>query len=116
VPVHVNVVPGDAAAGRIPDPVVTSEKAFQQAQRAKRAAAEALRSGDHGLAGRLYEQAGMDISAAAMCAPAPMAADFAEEAALLSDLAQRVDHDDPRRLAKQTEVDWHRKMRRRGSK
>jgi hypothetical protein len=45
LPVHVNVVPGDQVAGRVPDPVVRSELAFQQAQRAKRRASEALRSG-----------------------------------------------------------------------
>jgi Ca-activated chloride channel family protein len=34
-PVHVNVVPGDEAAGRIPDPKVRSEALFQQTQKAK---------------------------------------------------------------------------------
>jgi Ca-activated chloride channel homolog len=45
LPVHVNVVPGDQVTGRVPDPVVRSELAFQQAQRAKRRAGEALHSG-----------------------------------------------------------------------
>ncbi len=46
IPVSVNVVPGDEAAGRVPNPTVRTELAFQEAQRAKRDAAEALRRGD----------------------------------------------------------------------
>src|SRR4051794_12465210 len=46
VPLHVNVVPGDQAAGFIPDPVVRTELAFQEAQRAKRDAPTALSAGD----------------------------------------------------------------------
>src|SRR3712207_7950376 len=42
----VNVVPGDEVAGRVPNPVVRTEVAFQQAQRAKRLASEALLDGD----------------------------------------------------------------------
>ena len=41
LPIHVNVVPGDEAAGRIPNPTVTSELAYQKAQRAKKEAGEA---------------------------------------------------------------------------
>jgi Ca-activated chloride channel family protein len=36
LPVHVNVVPGDQAAGRVPDPKVRSEALFQRTQRDKR--------------------------------------------------------------------------------
>ena len=45
VPVHVNVLPGDQAAGRIPDPVVRTELAYLQTQQAKRAAAERMSRG-----------------------------------------------------------------------
>ncbi|HSD80171.1 MAG TPA: VWA domain-containing protein, partial [Solirubrobacteraceae bacterium] len=41
LPISVNVVPGDRAAGRIPDPTVRTELLFQQAQDAKRRAADA---------------------------------------------------------------------------
>src|SRR3954451_3067487 len=51
VPLHVNVVPGDQAAGRIPNPVVRTEMAFQRAQRAKREASSALSVGDARAAG-----------------------------------------------------------------
>ena len=46
LPVTVNVVPGDAAAGRVPDPVVTVERLLQQAQQSKRDAISALRAGE----------------------------------------------------------------------
>ena len=49
VPVHVNVVPGDQAAGRIPDPTVRSELSYQQAQDAKRKASDALRTVGSGM-------------------------------------------------------------------
>jgi Ca-activated chloride channel family protein len=45
VPVMVNVVPGDQAAGRIPDPKVRSEELFQQTQRRKRETSELLSQG-----------------------------------------------------------------------
>ena len=50
MPVHVNVLPGDQAAGRIPDPTVRTELAYLQTQRAKRAAAEHMSGGDAGAA------------------------------------------------------------------
>lgn len=46
VPISVNVVPADIAAGRVPDPVVEREKLLLATQSAKREAEEALRRGD----------------------------------------------------------------------
>lgn len=45
LPVHVNVVPGDVAAGRIEDPVVKAERLILSAQAEKALATEELRSG-----------------------------------------------------------------------
>ena len=45
LPVHVNVVPGDQAAGRIADPVVRAEALYQRAQHAKRRSGELLGEG-----------------------------------------------------------------------
>lgn len=42
LPISVNVVPGDEAAGRVPHPTVHSEVLFQEAQDAKRQASEAF--------------------------------------------------------------------------
>lgn len=46
LPISVNVVPGDEAAARLPDPTVQSEVLFQEAQDAKRKASEAFEKGD----------------------------------------------------------------------
>ena len=71
VPVHVNVLPGDQAASRIPDPVVRTELAFQRTQRAKRAATERMSQGDvRGAASHLDAARGLLFAAQAS---APMA-------------------------------------------
>ena len=107
---HVNVVPGDQAAGRIPDPTVRSELSYQQAQDAKRKASDALRAGDSAGAARLYADAGDVLSAA----PPAMAADMSQETDLLRDLADRAIVDRASRVAKFTDADRARKGRKRG--
>ena len=64
LPVSVNVVPGDVAAGRVPSPVVSQEKLFLAAQRAKKAVEEDLRSGDVSAARRSLANAAFILSAA----------------------------------------------------
>ena len=114
IPVNVNVVPGDEAAGRIANATVRTELAFQSAQRAKREAAEALRDGDIGMASLRYGAAGAALADFGPQAAPAMAAEVQAEAELLSDLSLRAVEDDPRRVAKFTEADRHRKARRRG--
>ena len=114
IPVHVNVVPGDQAAGRIADPTVRTELAFQSAQRSKREAADALRRGDAAIAAGLYRDAGSALRDLGSAGAPAMAAEMEAEADLLSDLSLRAGHDDSRRVAKFTEADRHRKARRRG--
>ena len=58
LPISVNVVPGDQAAGRIADPRVRTELLFQQAQDAKRRAADAIARGDHREAMAVLGEAG----------------------------------------------------------
>jgi Ca-activated chloride channel family protein len=113
LPVSVNVVPGDQAAGRIPDPVVRTELAFQRAQRAKRAAADALRQGDIGQAVDSFDAACADLGAAAAAAPPAMAAELEEEQRLLRDMSARAHHE-AAYLSKQAESDSHLKNRKRG--
>lgn len=50
IPISVNVVPGDAAAGRVPHPTVRTEMLFQEAQQTKRKASEAFEMGDRATA------------------------------------------------------------------
>ncbi len=45
MPVNVNVVPGDVAAGRVADPIVRAERLILEAQSAKTEAVEELKSG-----------------------------------------------------------------------
>jgi Ca-activated chloride channel family protein len=114
IPVHVNVVPGDEAAGRIPNPTVRTELAFQRAQRAKKDAAEAIRAGDADAASRLCGEAGRALEEFKPMAAPAMASEIAEEADLLRDLADRALYDDASRTAKFTEEDRHYKERKRG--
>ena len=53
MPVAVNVVPGDEAAGRVASPEVTRERLLLEAQEAKRISEEALRRGDLSAAGAI---------------------------------------------------------------
>jgi Ca-activated chloride channel family protein len=114
LPLHVNVVPGDAAAGRIPDPTVRSELAYQEAQRAKQKAAEDLRSGDVQGAAQRYFAAAEGVADALAAAPPEMADELEEEGRLLRELSTRAVEDDANRVAKLTEMDQHYKARKRG--
>jgi Ca-activated chloride channel family protein len=114
VPVAVNVVPGDEAAGRIPNPTVTTEVAFQQAQDAKRRASDALRHGDAVTASELLRHAGASLRAAQQAAPAGLAEGLSIEAAELDALADRTRWDDSNRTSKAAYSSWHSQTRRRG--
>lgn len=55
-PVTVNVVPGDQASGRVPDPSVTTARLLAEANNAKRDAREALDKGDAATAARMMQE------------------------------------------------------------
>ncbi|WP_306366404.1 VWA domain-containing protein [Nocardiopsis sp. CC223A] len=126
LPVGVNVVPGDEAAGRVPRPEVRTEEALQKAQTAKKRASEALRRGDRAEAARLLDRAGQDLDdldtpdflgggpaapGAAYGAP-PSAA--AAQSAELRDMARRARRDDISRAAKMTYASQSGYSRKRG--
>jgi Ca-activated chloride channel homolog len=114
VPVNVNVVPGDEAAGRVPNATVRSELAFQRAQETKREAADVLRSGDVAHAARLYGEAGRALDAFTAEAAPEMAGEIADEANLLGDLARRALEEDARWVSRFSESDRHYKARKHG--
>lgn len=114
VPVQVNVVPGDEAAGRTANATVRTEAAFQKAQHRKAAAAEMLRDGDVDGAAAGYAQIVDDLSGVAADAPVAARDDIDAEIELLRDLSRRATVEDARRLSKFTEADRHLKMRKRG--
>jgi Ca-activated chloride channel homolog len=111
VPVHVNVVPGDQAAGRIPDPEVRTELAYQQVQAAKRRAADALRDGDHAAATAAYDDAGAQLDALTLASASP---ETAEEQAIIAQLRERTATGEAAWAAKFARMDQSRKSRKRG--
>ncbi len=113
LPVTVNVVPGDEAAGRVPHPVVRTELVYQQVQRAKRRAAQALRSGDLSAALEDLRDAEDRLGSALGSAPLESVGELAEEADAVADLSRRA-RADARLASKVAEMDAHRKSRKRG--
>lgn len=114
VPVHVNVVPGDHAAGRIPDPVVRSELAFQQVQTAKRTASRQLQAGDTAAAVASLDDARAAVRDALTVAPADLADELRAEADLLEDLVTEATHGLATRASKLMAADSTFKSRTRG--
>ena len=114
LPVHVNVVPGDEAAGRVPDATVVTEVLFQEAQESKRRASEALERGDRRTAQRLLEEAVKTLDAAGEAAPAPLR----EELSLEMDEMRHMGHQtlvgDASYMSKVTRESYHRQNRKRG--
>ncbi|RFS82257.1 VWA domain-containing protein [Actinomadura spongiicola] len=105
VPVHVNVVPGDEAAGRIPDPVVRTEVAYLRTQQAKRRASAFLSQGDTQAALREIGDAQALNDAARAQAPAELADDLAEEAEALDYLQREIQRGEISRAAKYSSQD-----------
>lgn len=111
IPVHVNVVPGDQAAGRIPDQKVRTELVYQQVQDAKRTAADALRDGDQPSARRAYDTAGARLDGLMLACPSQ---ELAEEQQVIGELRRRADAGETDWAAKFSRMDQSRKSRKRG--
>ena len=114
VPVHVNVVPGDQAAGRIPDATVTAERAYLEVQSAKREASRQLSDGDvAGAMARLAFAHELATSALAS-APAGSRAALGEEADALRFLREQTRAGEIARAAKFSSADARQKSALRG--
>ena len=113
VPVHVNVVPGDQAAGRIPDPIVRSEALFQRSQQAKRESSRLLSEGRGDDAWAVLRQTGADLRAGSVALPPALAAELFGEAEVMDALAEE-SRVDVGRAAKMTSYDATMKSRNRG--
>jgi Ca-activated chloride channel family protein len=114
VPVTVNVVPGDQAAGRVADPVVRTELVYLKAQQAKRRASGHLSKGDSEAALREIRQARHDIAEAQASAPQAQAAELAEEAQELDYLVRETEYGSQSRSSKYLSQSSYRKMQKRG--
>lgn len=111
VPVAVDVVPGDEAAGQVPDLTVRAERLFQEAQDAKRRAAEALLSGDVTEAAEVLRSAGDELEKGLLWAP--NAEELSREVRELRRYATESARDG-RRVSKEALASWHRRTRKRG--
>ena len=107
IPVHVNVVPGDEAAGRMQDPRVTNEVLYQRVQESKRRGAELLSLGDIDAARAEYQSAYAIASAAGD-------PELAGEAEILAALDRNVADGELRLAAKSSRMEHAAKARRRG--
>ena len=114
LPVTVNVVPGDEATGRIPDPVVQSEKLYQEGQAAKLRASEAYESGDLD-AGASYLLDSQQLLGSAMdIAPAPIRSAMRVEMDEISGVMSVAGEAGAGYASKMTRDSYHRNNRKRG--
>ncbi len=114
IPLHVNVVPGDQAAGRTVNPVVATELAFQEAQRAKREASRRLYEGDVAGAAMQLGMAGSAIADAMGWAPVESRAELSDEAAEIDQMMHEARYGEMTRASKRLSSDAARKSRQRG--
>lgn len=114
MPLHVNVVPGDEAAGRIANPVVVTELAFQRAQQVKRNAVRNLSLGDVGSAGAELRKARDLVSQALAVAPPAEAAELRQEFHVLEQMMVEAEYGSTARVAKAMSMDVSYKSRTRG--
>jgi Ca-activated chloride channel family protein len=108
LPVSVNVVPGDQAAGRIPNPRVRQELLFQQVQKAKRDAADAIARGEDGRADAVLG------SAQALMACAPASQELDQERRVLLELREDISIGEATRSSKRARMESSRKSHKRG--
>lgn len=114
IPVNVNVVPGDQAAGRVADPEVETELRFQEAQRAKKRANDALARGDHDEARQLWHDSRRRLDSLDQSLMSDRERnDIGEEIQSLDYIAEQAECD-ANMARKFSQADYHRKMRKRG--
>jgi Ca-activated chloride channel homolog len=114
LPVTVNVVPGDEAAGRIADPVVRSELLYQEAQLSKREASEAFERGELEAGKELLQAATSQLSSAASIAPALYRPDIAREVDEIASMYRDVDQVGTNHMSKLSRASYYRESTKRG--
>jgi Ca-activated chloride channel family protein len=115
LPITVNVVPGDEAAGRVPHPTVQSEVLFQEAQDAKRQASEAFERGDLASGQGLIEETKARLRRALEVAPESAACEIRAELNEV-DRMSAMTHGDVGlgHISKVSRESYHRMHRKRG--
>ncbi len=114
LPISVNVVPGDEARGRVPNPVVESEAVFLDTQESKRLASEALRSGDiEGATGQLHAAA-CKLDRYLASGDAVNGVELKSELDEIRELAEAAALDDTSRSSKRLYSNYHESTRKNG--
>lgn len=114
IPISVNVVPGDDAAGRMPHPKVRSEVLFQDAQEVKRHASEAFERGDLDAGKRLLGETKDHLVAALDLVPEGAAAELRRELADVQRMDDMAEVMGAPYMSKMSHEDYHLKSRKRG--
>lgn len=117
LPVSVNVVPGDEAAGRVPHPTVQSEVLFQEAQDVKRQASEAFERGDFDAGQRLISETKSRLTRSLEVAPEDLKAEIAVElgeVARMEYLGEETGPTGTALMSKISRESYHRMNRKRG--
>ncbi len=114
LPIHVNVVPGDEAAGRVPHPAVRSELLFQEAQETKRRASEAFERGDAASAMGLLAETQMQLRDALEAAPEGVAEGIRAELDEVGHMGDIAPAAPPQYMSKLSRGSYHRSSRKRG--
>ena len=114
IPVNVNVVPGDQAAGRIRNGQVETEMSFQRIQREKRAASEDMARGDYGSARQRMRGNSRIIESMDLAGMKPEEMNEWEQERLWMAERQGQISSDPNSARKHMKADFHNKNRRRG--
>ncbi|NYG54962.1 vWA domain-containing protein [Nocardioides perillae] len=114
LPISVNVVPGDEAAQRVPDPTVRSEVLFQEAQEAKRKASEAFERGDLDVGRTYLGETELLLDGAAGLLDGAGKAELDAERADVRRMQQLSTEAPPTHVSKLTRASYHQQNRKRG--
>jgi len=117
IPVNINVVPGDVAAGRATDPIVRAERLILGAQSAKSLAAEEILKGNNKVAAKNLKGTAANLRREASLIPvtdefsAESLALIQAEADEIDRLAQTAEHEEIHYSAKRMTESYSRKTR-----
>lgn len=114
LPITVNVVPGDEAAGRVAHPVVHSEILFQEAQDAKRQASEAFERGDRDGGKRLLGETMAGLRHSLDVAPMALWPEINAEIDEVGRMEAMSDQQDAAFMSKTARSSYHQQNRQRG--
>jgi Ca-activated chloride channel family protein len=114
LPISVNVVPGDEAAQRIPNPTVRSEVLFQEAQDTKRRASEAFERGDLDAGQTLLAETRAVLDAAELMAPPGVLESIRAEQDDVGRMHGMTEAMGAPYMSKMTRDSYHRQNRKRG--